>query len=451
RTQEHQIDLRHKELRDDEFWRSIPAWSDVDRATFENWKWQAKHTITKPKQLLAALEGLVSESFLDDIRDGFRKAPMSVRVSPYAFALIDWANPEDDPLRAQFLPMGTRLRPDHPMLTLDSLHEQADMPVSGLTHRYSDKALFLVLDTCPVYCRYCTRSYAVGGDTEDVEKIQLKINRERWSAVYDYIRSKPHLEDIVISGGDMYQLKPEQITEIGEALLGIKNVRRLRWATKGPAIMPMKLISHTEWVDALTGVVELGRKKGAEVVLHTHFNHPNEVTEISRRGLDVLFQRGITVRNQSVLVRGVNDDEDTMRQLVKRLGEINVHPYYVYVHDLVKGVEDLRTTVWKAVEIEKAVRGITAGFNCPVFVVDAPGGGGKRDVHSFEHYNRETGVSVYRSPNVEQDKLYFYCDPVDLLPESGQARWADPGEHKKIMDDAREKALSVKPSELRYR
>jgi lysine 2,3-aminomutase len=451
RTQEHQVDSRHKELRDDEFWRSVPSWANVDRPTFLDWKWQAKHTITKPKQLLATLEGLVSEAFLDDIRNGFRQAPMSVRVSPYAFALINWDDPENDPLRAQFLPLASRLRPDHPMLTLDSLNEQADMPVRGLTHRYPDKALFLVLDTCPVYCRYCTRSYAVGVDTDDYEKIQLKVNRERWGAVFEYIRNTPYLEDIVISGGDMYQLKPDQITEIGEALLDIPHVRRLRWATKGPAIMPMKLITHTEWVDALTNIVEYGRKKGAEVVVHTHFNHPNEITEISRQALDVLFQRGITVRNQSVLVRGVNDDADTMRLLTKCLGEINVHPYYVYVHDLVKGVEDLRTTVWQAVEIEKGVRGVTAGFNSPVFVVDAPGGGGKRDVHSFEHYNRETGVSVYRSPNVDSEKLYFYCDPIDLLPESGQERWADPAEHSKIMEDARVKALSVKPTGLRYR
>ncbi len=140
----------------------------------------------------------------------------------------------EDPLRMQFIPLGSRLLPDHPRLDLDSLHERADMPVPGLTHRYVDKALFLALDTCPVYCRFCTRSYAVGIDTEEVEKFQLKVNAERWEQTFAYIRSRPELEDIVISGGDAYQLRAEQITQIGETLLSIDHVRRMRYATKGP-------------------------------------------------------------------------------------------------------------------------------------------------------------------------------------------------------------------------
>ena len=206
--------------------------------------------------------------------------------------------------------------------------------------------------------------------------------------------------------------------------------------------MPMKLLTDHDWVDALTGIVEKGRKQNVEVCVHTHFNHPKEITDITQRSLSVLFQRGITVRNQSVLIRGVNDHPETMKTLVKRLAYVNIHPYYVYVHDLVSGAEDLRTTVGSAVAIEKQVRGSTAGFKTPTFVVDAPGGGGKRDAHSFEHYNRETGISVYRSPAVDPNKLYFYCDPIDLLPESGQARWADPAEHDRIIAEATEAALS---------
>jgi len=359
-------------------------------------------------------------------------------------ALIDWTNPIEDPLRRQFIPMGSQLMADHPMLTLDSLGEQKDSPVPGLTHRYPDKALFLVLDTCPVYCRFCTRSYAVGIDTEDVEKIQLKVNRDRWAKVFEYIRQTPHLEDIVVSGGDAYQLKATQMQELGDGLLSVPHLKRIRIATKGPAIMPMKLLTDIAWVDALTDMVNRGRQQGVEVCVHTHFNHPNEITGISKDALDVLFRRGITVRNQSVMQRGVNDDVDTMRLLVRKLSEINVHPYYVYVHDLVQGVEDLRTTVATAIQVEKGIRGATAGFNTPVFVVDAPGGGGKRDCHSFEYYNRETGVSVYRSPNVDQDAFYFYCDPVDLLPAAGQARWADPAQHQAMLDEAREAATTVR-------
>src|SRR5262245_11421257 len=167
---------------------------------------------------------------------------MSVRVSPYLLSLIDWEHPYEDPLRRQFIPIASRLRPDHPKLGLDSLGERADMPVPGLTHRYVDKALFLALDTCPVYCRFCTRSYAVGIDTEEVEKFHLKAHDDRWRQVFSYIASRPELEDIVVSGGDAYQLRAEQVTEIGEALLAIPHVRRFRYATKGAAVMPQKIL-----------------------------------------------------------------------------------------------------------------------------------------------------------------------------------------------------------------
>src|SRR4029078_2195840 len=237
---------------------------------------------------------------------------------------------------------GARFVPDRPQLGLDTLHERADMPVPGLTHRYFDKALFLPLDTCPVYCRFCTRSYAVGIDTEEVSKFQLKVNVERWREAFEYIRSRPELEDIVISGGDAYQLRPEQITLIGEALLGMDNVRRMRYATKGPAVMPHKIFTDDAWLDAVTRIVDLGRKLHKEVVIHTHFNHPSEITAITKAAMDRLFERGITVRNQTVLRRAVNDQASTMRLLVKRLSYVNVHPYCIYMHDLVKGVEDLR-------------------------------------------------------------------------------------------------------------
>jgi lysine 2,3-aminomutase len=326
--------------------------------------------------------------------------------------------------------------PDHPKLDLDSLHERADMPVPGLTHRYVDKALFLALDTCPVYCRFCTRSYAVGIDTEEVSKFQLKVNVERWEKTFAYIRSRPELEDIVISGGDAYQLRAEQITQIGEALLGIDHVRRMRYATKGPAVMPQKILTDDAWTDALTRIVEKGRALHKEVVLHTHFNHPREITAITKAAMDRLCERGITVRNQTVLQRRVNDGVDVMKLLVRRLSYVNVHPYYVYMHDLVKGVEDLRTTLATGLEIEKGIRGSTAGFNTPTVVVDAPGGGGKRDAHSYEHYDRTTGVSVYTAPAVHPGEVYFYFDPIDLLPPAGQARWADPAQHQPMIDEA---------------
>jgi lysine 2,3-aminomutase len=416
--------LSHRDLLDGPFWQKIPAYASVSEAQFLDHSWQAKHSITKPAKLLEALQGLVPPSFIEDADQGFKHSPMSVRVSPYLLSLIDWADPYADPLRIQFIPVGSRLLPDHPKLDLDSLHEQADAPVPGLTHRYPDKALFLPLDTCPVYCRFCTRSYAVGVDTEDVEKVQLKANDERWKRAYEYIASRPELEDIVISGGDAYNLRASQVTEIGEALLAMPNVRRLRFATKGPAVMPQKILTDDAWTDALTRVVEKGRALHKEVVLHTHFNHPREITSITQAAMNKIFERGITVRNQSVLQRRVNDSPEVMGLLVKRLGHVNVHPYYVYVHDLVKGVEDLRTTLDTALLIEKHVRGMTAGFNTPTFVVDAPGGGGKRDAHSYEHYDRESGISVYSAPSVKPGQLFLYFDPLDQLSEAVRRRWA---------------------------
>jgi lysine 2,3-aminomutase len=355
-------------------------------------------------------------------------------------SLIDWSSPYDDPLRRQFVPLASKLLPDHPKLGLDSLHERADSPVDGLTHRYVDKALFLALDTCPVYCRFCTRSYAVGIDTEEVEKFHVKAHADRWQKAFEYIASRPELEDIVVSGGDAYQLRAEQIAEIGDALLKIPNVRRIRYATKGPAVMPQKILTDEPWIDAITRIVEQGRKLHKEVVLHTHFNHPNEITGITEDAMNKLFERGITVRNQAVLQRGVNDTVETMKLLVKRLGHLNVHPYYVYQHDLVKGVEDLRTKLEVSLDIEKHVRGSTAGFNTPTFVVDAPGGGGKRDAHSYEHYNRETGISVYTAPSVKSDAYFLYFDPIDTLSPEAQARWADPAEQEHMIADALEAA-----------
>jgi len=434
--------LRHRDLLQGDFWRRIPAYAGVSEAEFLDHKWQMKQTITRVDKLLAALQGLVPQSFVEDAQKGFARAPMAVRVSPYLLSLIDWSAPYEDPLRRQFIPLGSSILPDHPKLRFDSLNEQGDAPVPGLTHRYPDKALFLALDTCPVYCRFCTRSYAVGPDVDqaELEKVSLKANKDRWENVFTYIASRPELEDIVISGGDSYNLRDDQITEIGNRLLDIPHVRRMRFATKGPAVMPQKILTDDDWFKALVSVVHRGRTMAKEVVLHTHFNHPNEITEITRRAMNRLHAEGVTVRNQSVLQRGVNDGVETMQLLVRRLSWVNVQPYYVYVHDLVKGVEELRTTVETAIALEKAVRGTLAGFNTPTFVVDAPGGGGKRVVHSFEHYNRTTGISVYTAPSVKPGQYFLYFDPLHLLPKRGQMRWKDEAEHSKMVQEALDRA-----------
>lgn len=419
-----------------EFWRRVPAYREISEETFLDHLWQQRRSVKTPEELLETVRDLASPEFISDAERGFQRAPMAVRVSPYAISLVNWSDPYNDPIRRQFIPVASALLPDHPRLTLDSLHEQQDSPVPGLVHRYVDKALFLPLAVCPVYCRFCTRSYAIGPDTENVDKVELAKTPKQWQDVFAYIAGRPELEDIVISGGDVYQLPPKNIELIGNCLLDIPHVRRMRFATKGPAIMPMKVLTDHAWVDAFTGVVERGRRMGKDVVLHTHFNAPEEITEITQRALRVLFERGVFVRNQSVLIRGVNDTPQRMQRLVKRLGYLNVHAYYVYMHDMVRGVEDLRTTIQTAVDVEKFVRGSTAGFNTPTFVCDAPGGGGKRDVHSYEHYDRNNGIAVYAAPSVKPGKAFLYFDPIDRLAPEAQERWLEASVAEEMIHEA---------------
>ena len=426
----------HRSLRRDEFWRGVPAYEKISAEEFRTHTFQNRHTVTNARQLRETLGALVPESFYADLESGVANAPMALRISPYLLSLIDWRDPQSDPIRTQFLPLRSQQRPDHPMLQLDSLHEQEDSPVPGLTHRYRDKALFLPQDSCPVYCRFCTRSYAVGNDTPEVAKLKLSTNLARWEQAFTYIAAQPDLEDIVISGGDSYNLKPEHIQLIGERLLRMPNIRRLRYATKGLCVQPQKILSDHAWVDALTRVVDLSRTLHKDVVVHTHFNHPAEITGITEDAMNRLVERGIHVRSQSVLQRTVNDDPATMQLLVRRLSYVNVHPYYVYVHDMVPGVEDLRTTVATAQHLEKHVRGSTAGFNTPGFVLDTPGGGGKRDVHSPEHYDRASGISVFTSPGVKPGRKFLYFDPIDSLDAEHRWRWTIPAERRAMIEAA---------------
>lgn len=429
-------DLAHRDFDDSPFWRRIPAFAGVDRETFLTTAFQQRHAVTGAADLRELVGGLVDPAFLDDVERGLAEAPMNVRVTPYLLSLIDWDDPYGDPIRIQFLPVASTRLPDHPRLALDSLHEQEDSPTPGLVHRYPDKALFLPLDVCPVYCRFCTRSYAVGGSTGTVDKDGYKPANDRWQAAFAYLAARPEVEDVVVSGGDAYMLPPRRLREILTVLLDIPHIRRVRIATKGPAVMPTKILADTAWTDALCELVDQGRERGKEVCLHTHFNCTAEITAISREAMDLLFRRGVTVRNQSVLIRGVNDDPQQMANLVRQLSWMNVQPYYVYQHDMVKGVEELRTRLEDSMEIERAVRGVTAGFNTPTFVTDVPGGGGKRDLHSFDFYDETTGVSVYRSPAVDPDLAYLYFDPIDLLPAAGRERWSRPSEHARIVKEA---------------
>lgn len=427
----------HRDLRDDDYWREVPGFRNVARAEFETHLFQQRASVTSVPQLREVLGDLAGESFYSDLAEGIRNAPMALRISPHLLSLIDWSEPATDPIRSQFLPLRSCQQPDHPMLQLDSLAERKDSPVPGLTHRYPDKALFLPVDTCPVYCRFCTRSYAVGADTERVgEKVKLHANLARWEEAFAYISAHPGLEDVVISGGDSYNLRPDHLELIGRRLLSIPHVRRIRYATKGLCVLPQKILSDQRWTDALTRVVEEARRLHKTAVVHTHFNSAQEIVGVTRRAMNLLVERGITVRCQTVLQRGVNDTPEAMQLLVKRLGFINIQPYYVYFHDMVPGVEDLRTSLREGLEVEKRVRGVTAGFHTPAFVVDTMGGGGKRDAHSYEYYDRENGVAVFTSPAVKPGQQFLYFDPLASLDPEVRRRWLTEGEPRQIVQEA---------------
>lgn len=430
------LSLDHRNFRDDEFWKEIPAWAGVSREDFGNDRWQSKNAVRKLANVKDVLKDRVSDSLIEDIEAGLKIAPMNIRITPYVFSLIDWDNPVEDPLRKQFLPIASQMLPDHPYYLADSLYEDVDSPVPMLTHRYPDKVLFLPLTTCPVYCSYCTRSRIIGGSTENVEKDTYGANAAKWEAAFEYIEKTPQIEDIVISGGDAFNMTAKHIRHIGERLIGIDHVRRLRYATKGIAILPMKILTDEPWVEAFLDIHRMGREKGKQVVIHTHFSSPREITEWSRLAMQRLFAESVIVRNQAVMQEGVNNDVDIMIRMTKKMTYMNIQPYYVYIHDMVPGCEHLRTTLGEGIEMEKQVRGVTAGFNTPTFVCDAPGGGGKRHVASHEHYDQENGISVWRAPNVKPNELFLYFDPLYKLSADANQRWNDAESRERMIRDA---------------
>ena len=432
--------LEHRKFRDDEFWKELPGWSNVAHDEFADHKWQNKNAIRKVEQVERVLGSRVSKETMDDIYAGQKITPMNIRITPYIFALINWDDPLNDPLRKQFLPMGSQFLPDHPYYREDSLSEDVDSPVPMLTHRYPDKVLFLPTTICPVYCSYCTRSRIIGGSTESVEKTSYGASQKKWDDVFEYLKMNPEIEDVVISGGDSFMLTAKQIKYIGENLLMIPNIRRIRYATKGIAIFPMKILTDDDWVQAISEVHKLGRSMNKQVVIHTHFSSPKEITTWSQKAMDRLYSEGIIVRNQAVLQEGVNNTVEDMVLLTRQVSFMNVQPYYVYMHDMVPGCEHFRTTLKEGVELEKAVRGTTAGFHTPTFVCDLPGGGGKRHVASYEYYDQENGISVWTAPYVKPGQHFTYFDPIHKLSLEAQKRWSDKGTVEVMIKEAVKKA-----------
>ncbi|KAI1079423.1 kama family protein [Whalleya microplaca] len=417
----------------DEYWRTLPPWKHITHVDFMSWAWAIKNMVEGKEKLhefldavlpdevprRKGLEGMQSrDGFMGDVAGGMKASAMSVKVTPYVLSRVNWKDPANDPIFNQFIPLRSVMLPDHPQLEFDSLHEAADSPVDGVVHRYPDKALFLPISVCPTYCIFCTRSYGVGRDTELLTKQGFKLSRPRLEAAFAYIESQEGLKDIVVSGGDAYYLPPHILNWIGDRLINMKNVERFRIASKGLAVGPTRILDKQDpWADALINVSDKARRAGKQMALHTHFNHPNEISWITEKASLKLMQSGVTVRNQTVLTRGINDNVETMFTLIQKLSKMGIQPYYVYQGDMVPKVEHLRTPLQTIIDLDSQIQGLTAGYNTPKFVVDLPGGGGKRQAAHFESYDRRTGVSTFTAPGLTRNgkggKVYRYYDPVD--------------------------------------
>ncbi|TVY92940.1 L-lysine 2,3-aminomutase [Lachnellula willkommii] len=283
-----------------------------------------------------------------------------------------------------------------------------------------------------------TRSYAIGDDTEASIKASPTHINAHWNTAIEYIKENPAIQDIEI-GGDSYHLTPEQLKFIGEALLNIDHVRRFHFTTRGLAATPSRILDPNDtWTDTLIQISKLGRKMGKHVAIQTHFNHPNEFSWVTREAAQRLFANGVTVLNQSVLLKGVNDSVSTMSALIRELADCNIKPvnllsrffpypssdtsqYYVSQCDMAKGAEDLRTPLSTVLHLETQLRGSIADFLMPQFVVNLPGGGGKRLAASYKSYDRRTGISTFVAPVVKgqsnENEVYEYFDPLHSLPD----------------------------------
>ncbi len=234
----------------------------------------------------------------------------------------------------------------------------------------------------------------------------------------EHIAHHPEIQDVVVSGGDSYYLAPDHLHMICDRLLEMPNIKRIRFATKGLAVNPARILDFTDgWTDAFIAICQKGRSMGKQVAMHTHFNHSREITWTTELAARYLFEQGVIVRNQTVLLKGVNDDVDTMSSLIRMLADLNIQPYYVYQADMVRGTEDLRRPLSTILELEKQIRGTIAGFMTPSFVVDLPGGGGKRLANSFETYDPSTGISTWKAPGVTGDKVFEYYDPAPRVDQ----------------------------------
>ena len=394
------------------FWDNIPAYANLSAEAFLDPTWQLRHSIRSPQALLELIANQVDSAFQYEVSAALQNNPMALRLTPYVVSLINWNNPWHDPIRRQFIPISREYEPDHPSASRDILNEQGDSPLDGIVRRYKNRVLFLTATTCPVYCRFCTRSYLVGPPTATMPKSPPNRGRTAWTAALEWIKEHREINDVILSGGDCYNLSSEQLKFICDGLIAIPHISTIRLATKGLCVLPSRIIELSEWTQTFIGLAERARNAFKALVIHTHFNHPSEITWVTTRAAKVLFRAGITVRNQTVLLRGINDEAAVLSGLITALSSIQIHPYYIFIPDIVKDSEWFRLPLSAALSLQRELIGLTSGFNTPRFVIDLPGGGGKRPIDAFVSYDPISGISVYSSMPGAPERQYRYYDPV---------------------------------------
>lgn len=352
------------------------------------------------------------------LKDVIAKYPM--RVNTYYLGLIEKMN---DGIWRQAIPDVEELE-YYMDLSEDPLDEEGDIPLGGprtIIHRYPDRVLLFVSIECAMYCRFCTRKRKVGDERKSPSMDEIKKGIE-------YIGSHEDIRDVLISGGDPLLIPNGRLDEILTKLRQIPHLEVVRIGTRVPCVWPQKIIEDKELTEVLRKNTPRSLKE-PQLYINTHFNHPNEITNESFQAAKILRELGIPLGNQTVLLKGINDDTDVMRSLVHGLGKIGVKPYYLYYPDLVEGTGHFRTAVYKGKEICKNLCGATTGFLRPVYVVDAQGGRGKVpvDLGFSEGISDDKRGGIITSP-IGLGKV-FINDPIERIEgkqkkKRGRARLA---------------------------
>jgi len=353
---------------------------------WNDWRWQNRNRVRTLADLARMIRMTEDEIAAIQRHEG----PLPIGITPYYASLLDEHDPTQA-LRKTVVPvMGeyihTRGEADDP------LGEDGHSPTPGLVHRYPDRVLLLVTGFCSVYCRYCTRARLVGATGE------RSIKKHDLEKAIDYIAATPVVRDVLISGGDPLSLDEERLEWILSRLRAIPHVEFVRIGSKQPVVQPQRV------TPALTRML----RKFHPLWMSLHFTHPDELTPEVAEACGRLADAGIPLGSQTVLLKGVNDDVETMRRLVHGLLKIRVRPYYIYQCDPISGSAHFRTSVEKGVEIIRGLRGHTTGYAVPTFVVDAPGGGGKLPIAPDYVVGREGDDLVLTN---FENKLYRYPDP----------------------------------------